>query len=389
MLFFLYFFLGKKKIRVVSDAIERVISKIIKSGVNLRKLTRLDDNSVEFIIYGNETKQLESVLCGMGVKYEVEKFTGLPAIFLKYRKRYGIYAGAFLCSAVIALSTHFVWRIDVVGNDIMTDSEVLMLLDEFGVGVGSYIPKIDIEYIQHITASRDRRIAWISLNRTGTVISVEIMERKAYGDKDTTPVNIVASRDGQIESIEVYDGTSVVNVTDTVRKGDLLISGITDGNAYGLRKIAADGKIMARVSETVRAEVFFTNTEKRYTGRIKEKNTLFFFGKNINLYINSRISMEKYDIMISRKNMHMWDGTVLPAGIETVGYLEYDYETVSYSQKEALDKAIEDISQGVQNAIGEGELLSRSQSVEFTDESCVIECELYYLCDIAEKLPIS
>ena len=389
MIFFLYFFLGKKKIRITSPVIERVISKILKSGVNPKNLMRLDDNSIEFVIYGNEAKELEAVLCGMNVQYDVEKFTGLPAFFLKYRNRYGIYAGIALCFSVLALSVRFVWRIDVVGNDIMTDSEVIALLDEFGVGVGSYIPKIDVEYVQQIAVSRDPRIAWLSLNRTGTVISAEIKERKTYEKKDDTPVNIVASRDGQIESIEVYDGTSVVNVTDSVRKGDLLISGITDGNAYGLRQIAADGKVMARVSETVRAEVFFESTKKRYTGRIKEKNTLIFFGKNVNLYINSRISMQKYDIMISRKNIHMWDETVLPVGYETVSYLEYEDSTVFYTQSEALEIAIDILRQRVYEAIGDGELLSRRQSVKFTDESCIVECDLYYLCDIAEKLPIN
>ncbi|MBR6559334.1 MAG: sporulation protein YqfD [Clostridia bacterium] len=389
MLFFLYFFLGKKKIRITSLFVERVISKIIKSGVNPKKLTRLDDNSAEFIIYANEADELESVLRGMNVQIETQKFTGLPAFFIKYRRRYGIYVGIVLSLAVLISSTQFVWRIDVTGNDKMTDSEILELLDEFGVGVGSYIPGIDVENIQHRIVAEDGRIAWLSINRVGSVINTELIERKKQDGIDGNPVNIVASRDGQIESIEVYDGTATVSVSESVRKGELLISGITDGNAYGLRKIAADGKVIARVNEKITVEIPFESTEKIYTGNKKEKNTFIFFGKNVNLYLNSRISMDKYDIMISRKNIHTWDGTVLPIGIETVSYREYEFCTVNYTQREALEKAIETVNSRVCELLTDGELLSRNQTVVFTELSCVIECDLYYLCNIAEKLPIS
>ena len=98
--------------------------------------------------------------------------------------------------------------------------------------------------------------------------------------------------------------------------------------------------------------------------------------------------MQKYDTIISRKNSELFDGTSLPIGIETEIYREYKEVPVTYSQSEAAELAISALNERVASVLDGAQLLSRTQSAYFTEDSFVIDCELYMLKNIAEVLPI-
>lgn len=388
MLFFVYFFLGKKKVRIKYYDVEKMINRLISEKINMTQTVRSECDTIEITVFGGDIKALENIVSELGAEYEVLSSLGLPSVFEKYKKRYGIYIGAVLFFLIVYTSTMFVWRIDVVGNEGITREEIIALLKENGVKEGSFIPTIDVEYVQHRSVLDGEKLAWLSLNRIGTIFTAEVKEKLSNEKRDPSAVNIVATFDGQIDSIEVYEGEAVVNIGDSVKKGDLLISGIVDGNASGLREICADGTVIGRVSENIHVEIPFENTEKRYTGKEIRKNKLIFFRNYVNLFINSRISIQKYDTIISRKVLELFDGTSLPMGIETEIYKEYEEVSVTYTQTEAAELAIAALNERVMSELDGAQLLSRTQSAYFTEYSFVIDCELYMLKNIAEVLPI-
>ncbi len=388
MLFFVYFLLGRRKVRIRYYDVEKLINRILSAKINMTDTVRVECDTIELTVAGGDIKTLEEIVSELGAECEIISSRGLPRIFSRYKKRYGIYVGAALFFLTVYASTMFVWRIDVVGNENVTREDIILLLSENGVREGSFIPGIDVEYVQHRSILGGEEIAWLSLNRIGTVFTVEVREKLSSEEKGASSVNIVATLDGQIDSIEVYEGEAVVNVGDSVRKGDLLISGIVDGNARGLREIRADGTVIGRVSSNIRVEIPFETTEKRYTGKEIRKNKLIFFGNCVNLFINSGISMQKYDTIISRKISEFYDGTSLPIGIETEIYKEYEDVSVTYTQSEAAELAIATLNERVKQELAGSQLLSRTQSAYFTEYSFVIDCELYMLKNIAEVLPI-
>lgn len=388
MLFFVYFFLGKKRVKIKYYDIEKMINRLISEKINMTEIVRNECDTMEITVFGGDIKALENIVSELGAECEVLSSLGLPSVFEKYKKRYGIYIGAALFFLIVYTSTMFVWRIDVVGNEGITKEEIIALLEENGVSEGSFIPGIDVEYVQHRSVLDGEKLAWLSLNRIGTIFTAEVKEKLSSEKRDPSAVNIVANFDGQIDSIEVYEGEAVVNIGDSVKKGDLLISGIVDGNASGLREICADGTVIGRVSENIHVEIPFENTEKRYTGKEIRKNKLIFFRNYVNLFINSRISIQKYDTIISRKVLELFDGTSLPVGIETEIYKEYEEVSVTYTQTEAAELAIATLNERVMSELDGAQLLSRTQSAYFTEYSFVIDCELYMLKNIAEVLPI-
>ena len=388
MLFFVWFFLGKRRIRIRYYDVEKLINRMLEKNINMTDTVRTECDTLDVTVAGADIKTLYDVISEFDAQYEELWSRGFPKLISRYKKRYGMYIGIFLFFLIVYASTMFVWRIDVVGNENVTREDVIALLSENGVREGSFIPGIDVEYVQHRSILDGDGSAWLSLNRIGTLLTAEVREKLSNEEKDPNSVNIVATFDGQIESIEVYEGEAVVNVGDSVKKGDLLISGIVDGNARGLREIRADGTVMGRVTNNIRVEIPFENTEKRYTGKEIRKNKLIFFGNCVNLFINSGISMQKYDTIISRKISEFFDGTSLPIGIETEIYKEYENVAVTYTQTEAAELAIATLNEKVKEELKGAQLLSRTQSVYFTDYSFVIDCELYMLKNIAEVLPI-
>ena len=67
--------------------------------------------------------------------------------------------------------------------------------------------------------------------------------------EDSSPCNVVASRGGQIVSMEVYDGQKAVNKGDTVKQGDLVVSGVVVSSKGKTILRHASAKIMAEYPE--------------------------------------------------------------------------------------------------------------------------------------------
>jgi similar to stage IV sporulation protein len=109
------------------------------------------------------------------------------------------------------------------------------------------------------------------------------------------PSNLVAACDGQIVSVTAYGGKSEVRAGQTVRKGDVLVSGVIDSEALGYRLVRARGEVIANVTKRFLASAPLETVEKVTTGNVKTEKTIKIFSKKAELFKKTNISFEKYD----------------------------------------------------------------------------------------------
>ena len=213
---------------------------------------------------------------------------GLPFFLNKYRKRSGLLIGFVLFIAIISVMSSMIWTINISGNAVTTDEEILAVLAEAGLEPGVFGDEINAAEIRFFALSRLENVTYIAINRMGSAVNVEVTERTPVPSliSGEAPCDVVSTVDGQVAVLEVYEGTKMYSPGEAVRAGDVLAGGfveLADGSvrfrhaeAYAI--ITTQTEIEAIPKKTVKSHLL---TEQ------KTHTTLHVFGLDIPLFIDS------------------------------------------------------------------------------------------------------
>lgn len=278
-----------------------------------------------------------------GVRLKVKKRIGGAFLIYRYRRRTGILAGAAAFVLILAVCSNFVWTIRIDGNH-TTDSAVIMqTMEELGLKVGVKRTGMDISTMQLEALRRLDELSWISVNIRGSIATVEVRERTMPPEmlSEETPCNIVAGSDGYIVRIEPYEGFAAVRVGESVRKGDLLVSGVIESKLQTTRFIHAQAKVTAATVRTVEAKVSYSQEKVIYPGETKKKYSVEFFGINIPLYFSQKPDWECEEEQTENRLKIL--GLNLPFALKTTKYVKTEKSVSSITQEEAYKPAREEI----------------------------------------------
>ena len=236
----------------------------------------------------------------------------------------------------------------------------------------------------------NKDISFISINMKGTVANVEMHERESDEGKISTsePSNLISKYDAQIERLEVVGGVAQVKYLQSVKKNDILVSGIIDSNAIGYRLVRARGKVFGRVSLVYESNIPLEYTEKIPTSEKTEKKSVKIFSKVFNLFKNNDIRYEKYDTIVNEERLYLFGSVKLPISVITEKYTEYEERTRTLSENEAYKLALKEIKEKSESELENAEILSRDTVM--TNENGVLSLKVYVECilDIAEEIKI-
>ena len=272
---------GYRKI-VLGAGKEELLTKLIKSGVAIGKMTRAGDR-VEFTVSLGDRKRILATLPNFPAEVISDRLCGLPNVLRRYRKRPGILLGALLFMLLLKTSEMFVWDITVSGNSRVGDAEITAMLEEKGFGIGAFIPGVDLRRLCNSCLIGNDSLSWMAVNLSGTTAQVEVIEKltpDTSKKNNGSPCNIVAARDGYVIRTESREGHLEVEVGETVEKGQLLISGINEYGRTDVKEyefVHADGSVFAETFRTFTVEIPLETVEKTVSEyRILSKSLKFF-----------------------------------------------------------------------------------------------------------------
>ena len=275
---------------------------------------------------------------------------GLPFKLIRYKFRFGMLAGIIISSVLVLYSTLFVWKIDVIGNEKLTYTQITAMLEKHGFHEGSFMPGMNLKKIETAVMVENSEIAFMSIYLKGTNAVVQVNERVLPWEREdlSSPTNLIASYPGQIINLEVISGESVVKRGQAVEKGQLLVSGVIDSNTVGYRIKSAAGKVLASTKHEICYKIPMVQTVKYYTGREKRQKSIKILGKYINFFVNSGNLYEKYDTIYNEDSITLFGIVELPVyHTEKIiaEYVERDTEIDRKRAKEmAYDKYAEFVS---------------------------------------------
>ena len=296
--------------------------------------------------------------------------------------------GLLAAAAATFVLQEFVWTIEVEGNDRLPAGQIVQALEELGIAPGTWGPSIDSPETRNWMLLRMPELAWLAVNRSGGRVQVLVTERQQPPDTRApyAVANVVAARDGVLTEVSVTEGMRLCAVGDTVRQGQLLVSGYED---YGLfiRPVCASAEIYARTWHTGTVVTPAERLEKRYTGREWKQVTLIVGKKRIKLWGNSSISQQDCDKMIVEKAVRT-SGYAYPLRLETAILREYVLEPVPAPQVQTEKLLQEAWRRAVQVQMLAGRIDATQESLLMQGGLCILQAQSDCTELISRTLPL-
>ena len=375
---------GYRLCRVEPRDAPRLVNALLKLGIcstvsPLGEFTVREKDRRKFTAYARSR-----------VRYEMSQPLGIYGFIERSKHRYGAFLALFFLTLVIVLSGRLVWDVRIEGNDRLSEYAVEDALSKAGFHVGAPWRSIDKKKIETGILANNPDIAWISLNRRGTVAYVRIIESENIGAVEVpAPLysNIVADRDGVIEQITVNSGEAVVKAGDVVRAGDVLISGVVESEG-GVHFCRASGEVRAQAVGEVYATAPRNETEKAVLKHRIAQIRVVLFNFSINIFKNYRNCEETCDIIEEIREFALFDRFKLPIRIERSYSVQYEETIVSRTSDEMTDAARRELDSRIYSLFKDADVLKLRTTGEFVGDVYRLTSRVVYATDIGKESEI-
>lgn len=378
-----YFIFGFIRIYVFPESAAAAVTALLRRGLS----ANMDKNGNITIPYFKR-KRYENAL--KKTSYEVVGAGGLPVILMNNKRRIGIFSALALVILFYSISSLFIWDIRIEGNEKVPDSVILHELSEIGFSVGERWGSITLSEAEWAVLDVSDNVGWININRRGNVAYVTVKEKTVYPDKNSEKAfsNVVASRDCIIEEITVKSGVAVVKAGDTVKAGDLLISGILPEEAGG-GFVAADGIILGRVHSEISVEVPRKESNTEFGEEKLKSATLKIFNFNINIFKRYGKTDNSCAIIDDRKEYTLLARCRLPISLERIYTVEKRSVEKTYTDAELARVAASRLTSLRAMVLRDAELMRIKTFGEYTEDGYRMTSLVSVLTEVGEKREIS
>lgn len=249
------------------------------------------------------------------------------------RNRYGLLLGILIFIGGLFFLSNFLWKIEINGNLYYSDEVILDFLTENNIKTGA-VALINSEELESAIRESFDKVIWVSVSVEGTKLTIDLKENNSNPimADETAVRDIVATKDGVVESIFVRTGTAIVKPGDEVKKGDVLVtSKVVCANEYGEEvKVVytnADADIVINTSYDYIDIIKRDYTEKEYTGNVMEEELVRIGNREIET--NFKCKYENYDVVVD----YTIENNFVPILYGYKYYREYKIVNKSYSDE--------------------------------------------------------
>ncbi len=318
------YFKGYTQVKITGAAVEEFLNRLSEAKVIFWDIERHDEVHYSICVYKRYLKEVQSIALRSFCNVDLLQEVGFDRHMRSLRKRPMLLIGMLLALVFSFYFQSYVFAIDVSGNESLHEQQILRALQELDIQIGSSSAQIDQQLTKHRMLNLLPELSWIGVNRNGCRLNVMVTERSFA--KSSRPnylaANIIASRDAVLSDVIVSEGMKLCKTGDTVKAGQILVSGFED---YGLilKGVCAEAEIYGQTWYSGMVLMPSETYEKQYTGREWTQFSLIIGRKRINLCENSGISDTRCDKMVEVTELSVPNYT-FPVSLEKVTYREYE-----------------------------------------------------------------
>lgn len=264
---------GSVRVRAESAYPERLLNLCAVRSIEFWDLRWLDAFTLSFCLARKDLRALRRAAEGIGAEITLEKAEGAPFFLARFRRRYALLTGLFLCAVMLIVNSFFIWDFEVTGNETVSEERILHALRKQGIRRGTFVYSFDSQDVCNRVLPEVKELCWLAVNVRGCRAYVQVRERVRAPERvnESTPTNVVARRAGLITEVRALDGEKRVLPGTVVQKGQLLISGVvdtggTENPSVATRFLAGKGTVRARTWYELSVRIPLRCARKEYTG---------------------------------------------------------------------------------------------------------------------------
>ncbi len=239
-------------IQIKGLALERFVNRALSDGIDIWDVKREADGSMSAKVGVGGFYALRRLLRHESWSVHICMKHGLIMRLSALRDRKVLLYGWIPVLLLLFAASRMVWFIDIEGCDRVSPKAILETLENTGVGIGTKRRSFTLGELNEAVQNSDERIAVASVTVSGVVMHVEIREaqEKQMREEGERPGSIVAEKDGFLLSVTALCGHSVAKRGQTVKAGELLITGDLTREGGEALLVRARGRVIAQTVYT-------------------------------------------------------------------------------------------------------------------------------------------
>ncbi|NLE25716.1 MAG: sporulation protein YqfD [Clostridiaceae bacterium] len=379
---------------VTGKSIERFINICSKRQILLWDIFRADMDSASMKASIRGFRLMRTAAKKSGCRVHIKKKCGLPFFLYRFKRRKGFKLGLLIFAAFLLLSVSIIWDIEIIGCKPEMIPQVMNVLNVDNIGRGSFKMKLNPKKIASKIALNVDGIAWAGVEIKGVKLFITIKDsiEAPVLIKNNESFNIVAERDGLVKTMEVYAGNALIKEGETVKKGQVLVSGKLESKNpdFGTRDIHALGKIIARTWYENSLPVSMVYTKRIKTGKTHKTTFLRFLDSRLRISIGD-LPYEMFETVTVEKPITGPFGLKLPIGLTVENNYEIVEKQVDLTLDEALAVSAEIAKEDLRKRIPEDCIVVDEIVKQYNGDNNTIYIQVIFECeeDIAGLVPVS
>lgn len=383
---------GFVRVSVAGRFVERFLNLCKNRKIHIWNIKKHGEELLHLDMGIESFKRMPEVAYKSRTRVRIISRHGLPFVIQRHKKRKAFAVSAIAATALFLYITSFVWVIEVEGNEKLSAEQIVAELEKNGFRKGQFRYGNDIQSLQNKMLVDVEELSWLWVEIKGTRAIVQVKEKVPIPqivDKDI-PCNVVAERDGLITQINATCGEKAVKVGDVVKKGDLLIGGISQTAYDGLHYFHSSGEVSARTWYTCVADYPLKETKFLKTGKFFSKNTINFFGFRVKLYRDKKMPYAHSEEQAQVYSFSLGKNMVFPVSLERKICYELAAEEENHTFDSALEKALAKAYDELENQLGQGAVVVNKgyELVSESDEQITVKATCECIEDIGTCVPI-
>lgn len=383
---------GYAVVRVVGAEPTKILDRCVAEEVDFWGAYPEDEFTMILKTRLKQERRVVKIAEKCACEAEVKARVGGPVEAKKLKKRPALWVLPMLLMALLAASSLFIWRIDITGNETVSETEILNALEDSGVYIGSFHPAFTSDNIRSMVLVRVPELKWISVSVHGSRAVIDVRERTEIPEllEEDKGVRLIAGHSGVIEKMEVLQGNPLLKKGQAALETETLIDGAVPSALGDVEILHASGRVFARTWQELTAILPLDFESKEYTGEKKTRFALEIGGSRINFYSKSRISDKDYDTIINRQRLGVRGFFELPLVLVQETALAFERVELRRTDSEARAVLEQLLNEELTARLGkEGSVTSSAFTFNVVDGFAVCTLRAECLQNIAKEKEMS
>ncbi|MBR1749617.1 MAG: sporulation protein YqfD [Ruminococcus sp.] len=383
------------KISITGKDSLKLINKMISIGIPCEDLS---EKSAVYTFYSSykDSKKIKA----LSEKYECECIfpdkKRIPEIFTDLFARSGLIFGLIISLVASYILSGMILNIKIDNDSVKIRNDILSVLNENGVGIGSYTRDIDLIKLERELKGKVSGISWAGISAQGSTLIIDTINNIPIPESNSKrlPSDVVAVCDCVVDKVQVYNGELNITVGSGVRAGEVIISGkrekeIKTGKDKKPKKITqylrADGKVFGTYEKTLELEQSYQSFENIPTGKIEDLKLLDIFGLEIPMYLNKPTGYLSFKTDPVQLSLFGYD---LPIGLTDVEYECYEERPVTYTEEEIMQMIERSINDYKKNFLSDIEIKDIKKDIKKSETGISAKITFTLYGEVGEQVDI-